>query len=273
MANSEDHVWIQYSPCTCDGPCDERTCLCIRDGNFCERYCACGGSCSNAFTGCACLRGQCHTRACPCFAAARECDPDLCKRCVATAATIAHDAREGWPFTDLCLPVPPPPEVPTEGPNARGDPTESCVNMKLLLRQRKQICLGLSAIAGWGAFLKDGAKKNELLGEYTGELITQVEADRRGKIYDRVNCSFLFNLNDQWCLDAHLKGNKLKFANHSATPNCYAKVLMVRGDHRVGIFAKDNIAPGEELTYDYRDERDKAPAWAQSDEPAGPLVY
>ena len=39
--------------------------------------------------------------------------------------------------------------------------------------------------------------KHEYLGEYTGELITHREADKRGKIYDRENSSFLFNLNDQ----------------------------------------------------------------------------
>lgn len=44
---------------------------------------------------------------------------------------------------------------------------------------------------------QNSVAKNEYLGEYTGELISHREADKRGKIYDRENSSFLFNLNDQ----------------------------------------------------------------------------
>jgi SET domain-containing protein len=46
-------------------------------------------------------------------------------------------------------------------------------------------------------WFQNPVNKNDYLGEYTGELISHREADKRGKIYDRANSSFLFDLNDQ----------------------------------------------------------------------------
>jgi SET domain-containing protein len=53
-------------------------------------------------------------------------------------------------------------------------------------------------------------------------------------------------------LDARQRGNTLRFANHSAEPNAEARITMVDGDHRVAIYAKEDIAPGEEIFYNYR---------------------
>lgn len=49
----------------------------------------------------------------------------------------------------------------------------------------------------YGLTRQDSLKKNEYLGEYTGELITHDEANERGRIEDRIGSSYLFTLNDQ----------------------------------------------------------------------------
>uniref|UniRef100_A0ACD5W9R3 Uncharacterized protein n=2 Tax=Avena sativa TaxID=4498 RepID=A0ACD5W9R3_AVESA len=237
ITEKKDQPCRQYNPCGCQSACGKQ-CPCIINGTCCEKYCGCPKMCKNRFRGCHCAKSQCRSRQCPCFAADRECDPDVCRNCWVGCG-------------DGSLGV----------PNQRGDNYE-CRNMKLLLKQQQRVLLGRSDISGWGAFLKNSVGKHEYLGEYTGELISHKEADKRGKIYDRENSSFLFNLNNQFVLDAFRMGDKLKFANHSPDPNCYAKVIMVAGDHRVGIFAKERIGAGEELFYDYRYEPDRAPVWA-----------
>ena len=110
-----------------------------------------------------------------------------------------------------------------------------------------------SRIQGVGAFALQDIPKGTRLIEYTGEKITNAEADRR---YDddamQRHHTFLFVLNLRTVIDAARGGNESMYINHSCDPNCEADI--VRG--RIWIEAISDIPAGAELTYDYQFEND-----------------
>jgi len=110
-----------------------------------------------------------------------------------------------------------------------------------------------SRIQGVGAFALQDIVKGTRLIEYTGEKISNAEADRR---YDDESMgrhhTFLFILNQRTVIDAAYGGNESMYINHSCNPNCEAEII--RG--RIWIEAIRDIPEGAELTYDYQYEND-----------------
>lgn len=96
--------------------------------------------------------------------------------------------------------------------------------------------------AGLGLFAGRAYKKGELVIEYTGEIITDAEAQRRGGKY-------LFELNDEWTIDGKGRDNTARYINHSCKPNCYPELS--DDEKQVHIYTKRAIKPGEEFTYHY----------------------
>jgi len=111
-----------------------------------------------------------------------------------------------------------------------------------------------SRIQGSGGFAWRWIPAGTRIIEYKGERISTDEADSR---YDddtmRRHHTFLFSVDEDTVIDAAVGGNEARFINHSCDPNCEA----VDDGGRIFIEALRDIAPGEELYYDYGYELDE----------------
>lgn len=106
-----------------------------------------------------------------------------------------------------------------------------------------------SGVHGKGVFALADIAKGERIIEYTGEIITWDEAQRRHP-HDpaQPHHTFYFHIDEQHVIDALYGGNSARWINHSCAPNCEAEP---DEQGRVFITALRKIKAGEELNYDY----------------------
>jgi hypothetical protein len=111
-----------------------------------------------------------------------------------------------------------------------------------------------SRVHGDGVFAVAPISKGTRIVEYLGDRVSHEEADRRYDDHDvNDNHTFLFIVDKRTVIDAGVGGNAARFINHQCDPNCESVIE----NRRVFIEAIRDIAPGQELGYDYQIGREK----------------
>ena len=112
---------------------------------------------------------------------------------------------------------------------------------------KQQLALGLtirkSQINGKGCFATKHFSSRRKIAEYTGERISNAEANRRANRKTLRICA----INNRWSLDGSRGGNGTHYINHSCEPNAFMKIIY----GHILFMALRDIFPGEEITIDY----------------------
>ncbi|CAL2038731.1 unnamed protein product [Caenorhabditis brenneri] len=202
-------------PCCHFGPCGPGVDNCSCE-LFCSVFCQCDDDCARRFPGCQCAPGQCRTTSCPCVAIGWECNENSCRKC--------------------------------------DDPPIRCQNSCATRMEDKEVRVGKSNIEGNGLFLDENVKKGDFLGVYVGELISEAETERRGRMAFFGN-NYLYDLpNTTESVDSSRAGNLWRFANHANVPNCSGTCSLVQGLPTIKFHALKAMKAGEELTLSYGDQ-------------------
>lgn len=100
---------------------------------------------------------------------------------------------------------------------------------------------------GLGLFAEKPIKKGTIIMRYRGKKIRAEKADELDNRY-------IYEINSRWSIDGSPRWNYARYGNHSCRPNAESDT---RG-HIVFVRAIKNIAPGDEITYDYGTDYFKA---------------
>ncbi|KAI6181020.1 hypothetical protein M3Y98_00784000 [Aphelenchoides besseyi] len=114
---------------------------------------------------------------------------------------------------------------------------------------------------GIGLRALESIERGRFLIEYSGEIISAIEAKKRSMEYKSTDQQhhYIFTLNEhtgdechQTFIDATKFGNLARFCNHSCDPNLQPMILRYgRSIPVMALFACRDIQVGDELAYDY----------------------
>jgi hypothetical protein len=228
-----------FVPCKHAGSCVDAKCRCFRETITCEKTCRCSTTCNRRFPGCKCaiLSGKraCATATgCICKKFNRECDADICGTCGATELLDPINR-----YNEKLL-------------------QDHCCNVGIQRGVPKKTLLGKSEVHGFGLYAGEDIREDDIIGEYTGEIISVGESNRREVIYSYEKNMYLFRVNKEQDVDATHMGNKLRFINNANKnlSNCESRVLFCNTVFRVALYASTDIKAGTEFFFHYN-----YPAW------------
>ncbi|KAJ2009953.1 hypothetical protein GGI04_000052 [Coemansia thaxteri] len=194
---------------------------------------------SNVVFPCDCLDGQCST----------DCD----------CMNVPYYDENGRLCTDLQLPI--------YECSHLCDCPESCPNRTVQRGSTIDIDIFRTRDKGWGARTRRFIARGEFVCRYTGELLMSKDAYLRGN----GSLTYLFDLDKEvprtcdppFTIDAKMFGNVSHFFNHSCGPNMGIWAVYINHRdarlHELAFFALKDIAPGEELTFDYSPDTGESP--------------
>ena len=101
-----------------------------------------------------------------------------------------------------------------------------------------------SKINGHGCFATIHFSPRKKIAEYTGERISDLEAQKRAR---KRRVLRICDIDGRFSLDGARGGNGTHYINHSCHPNAFMRTLY----GHVLFFALRDIEPGDEITIDY----------------------
>ncbi|XP_021864963.2 histone-lysine N-methyltransferase SUVR5 isoform X2 [Spinacia oleracea] len=121
---------------------------------------------------------------------------------------------------------------------------------------------------GWAVRACENILRGTFVCEFVGEVLDEQEASRRRKRCRKEDCDYIYDMGThmkyvrelteveaKYFIDATKFGNVSRFVNHSCCPNLESHVVLVESMDfqlaHIGFYAKQDIAAGEELCFDF----------------------